>query len=641
MKLLLIFVILVFSFTGLYSNYTAIDYFNKAEEFYHSGLYVLSFENYQKALSINPYYKEALSGIGDIYFSNNNYDSALQKYYMALDIDPAFEEVLFKLGSYFYKNEDYDTALQHFNEIVNYHPLNENALQSLAAVHIKLENFSEAEKHLETLRKIAPTYIKYIFRRAELLEAKNKIDEAMDEYKKLLHIDPVIDDIYFKLADIYADRNQYSDLENVLVLAANSSNKNIAYKAKTYLTKYYLFTKQYRSVISLWLNDPHDAVNNYNLGLAYKYLAGNLPFESKEDYYRRALSYFTTVLKYDSNNDFAVENIIDIFLKIKRVDNQSRRQLSNTYYIMGNNAFNFQGKNKLAYLYYNIAKRLDPQNYDIRYNLARLQNFLNYNDSASNELNIAFELNNNNNRINDLRHLVNLDIENSRLSEFEYEKNKIRYKIVLAFNSHFLKTNHFDLELHIQKRLIDMLDLYDKFSIIVAPSHYESFEQVEHFSRKFNADAIITVDIFENNTLLTADMNFFRLTIRNESISHDVEVANRRRYLKISDFTFSRKDKDRFYNLVDDMQNLIVDLFPVTGEIIAIDEKNDLLVNLGFRQGLEEDQELVVYSQHHDSERNIGRIRIIELNEWFSVCEVIDHRILHILKLFDVVVKSE
>ncbi|HOK40469.1 MAG TPA: tetratricopeptide repeat protein [bacterium] len=645
MKYILFSVFILIQAINLFSEdeNEAINFYDQGEQNLNEGLYVLALENYKKALEKNPYYKEALLGIGDVYFYTNQYDSAIEYYNKALELDPNFLAAIFKIAKFYDLQDNYDSALKYYEKIKEYDEANFECLQSLAGIYIKKNILKKAEETLTTLRKLAPTYIWYIYRTAEYYEKENKIDSAIIEYNKILKITPPpISDVYFKLANIYFKRNNIEEVESIFLKAIK--DKNSEYKAKTYLTKLYLLKQNYSAANSLWLKEPEDSINNYHLGLANYNIAeameGSEELNDKKVIYEKALSYFLSALKYDSNDELILEHLKRILIKIDKVNTKRRKDLANTFLIYANNYYYTKGKTNLAIRMYEEAKKIDPQNSQIRFQLAKLYHYLKYNISAQKELEKAKELEPQNVEISDLYLILNNFNSNDQLAKYEYEPNKKRYNITLSVQTNYLDVEHIDLS-DISKNIFEqLLSISNKFNLIILPDYYKTLEDIEQVSKNFNADAIIILQMEESNNTISAKMDLYSITSHNNKADYGRDRIQRAKYVKYDKFSFIRKDKEKYYEILNSISEKIINYFPSAGEIQEIKE-NDLLVNLGIRQGLQKNQELIVYSQTLDSENVIGKIKVKELNEFFSICEITDPKILKFLKLLDIVVKTK
>lgn len=647
MKKILLFILLVSNFY-LYSaeiDNPAIELYNKGREYLNTGFYILALENFSKAVELNPFYKEALMGIGEVYFYTFQYDSAIQYYNKVVDIDPDFIDIHFKIAQYYEIQNNIDSALAHYQKIVKVDNANLDALQNIAGIQIKKGALNEAEKTLFFIKKIVPSYIWYIYRCGELYEARNKDDLAVAEYKKLLKVDAaVISEVYFKIANIYLKQNNFDEVEKILLKAA-SGDENTSYKAKSYLTKLYLFKGNYKAAISLWLKDPEDSLNNYHLGFANMKIAESIEDDNQQEkktaYYEKAMSYFSGALKYDSNDELILEQLAYISEKINKVNSPMRNDLANTYLIFANNYFYYSGKNNLALFMYERAKRLNPQNPQIRFQLAKLYHFFKFDITAEDEIEKAKELDSQSTDISDLMLVIQNINSNDILSKYTFEKSKKRYNISISIQADFDKVKHYDIGNLTKKCLEKMLEFTDKFNIMMIPEQYKTLEGIEKLSKNFNADAMLILNINETENSLMVDMDLYTLSSHNpKSVYSRDSKIQRSRYLKLDKFSLLRKDKDRFYEMINNLYQNIVNSFPASGEIKGVKDK-DLLVNLGYRQGLKKGQELIVYSQSVDSETPIGKIKVKDLNEWYSVCEILDNKIMKVLKLLDIVVKTK
>lgn len=104
-------------------------------------------------------------------------------------------EELKKQGNESFKNEDYAQSAETYTAALRLCPVdcsNDRAIlyANRAAAKIKLDLKNSAIDDCTKALEFNPTYVKALIRRAKLYEDKDKLDESLEDYKKILEIDP-------------------------------------------------------------------------------------------------------------------------------------------------------------------------------------------------------------------------------------------------------------------------------------------------------------------------------------------------------------------------------------------------------------------------------------------------------------------
>lgn len=133
-----------------------------------------------KAVSIKPesdYYKE----IGNIYFDKKRYKDAIEAYEKAIALNPEFKEAFFNLGIAYYS----------------------------LAEDLKAANDSEqAIFYYQKVLKINPNYADVYFKIGVIYQETGNFQKAVEYYTKTLELVPNSAKVYYNLGNIFLDENQ-------------------------------------------------------------------------------------------------------------------------------------------------------------------------------------------------------------------------------------------------------------------------------------------------------------------------------------------------------------------------------------------------------------------------------------------------
>lgn len=98
-------------------------------------------------------------------------------------------------GNTLFKASEFTCAIKTYSEALDtcprcFHKERSIMFSNRAAAHLRLEKHESAIADCSEAIKLNPTYLKAIMRRAELYEKTDKLDEALEDYKKTLELDP-------------------------------------------------------------------------------------------------------------------------------------------------------------------------------------------------------------------------------------------------------------------------------------------------------------------------------------------------------------------------------------------------------------------------------------------------------------------
>jgi len=243
------------------------------------GKYQESMEHIKKILLINPYFYNAYAVIGDIYVKNNNFNEAINYYENAINIQDDYI-YRFKVGECYKNLEQYNNALDNYNKSNTLNPLSNNTeketainiYKQMAKIKIINKSFNEAIDLINMAKNINDKDTELYFLTAGIKLKINKNIEAIDDYLKIIEIDPYNIDAYLKLSCTYNDKQDYNKavdtLHKALILNKQKDrvyqNLGIShYNLKNYEDAINYFNK------SIELNNT-DYKSYYYTGLCYK-----------------------------------------------------------------------------------------------------------------------------------------------------------------------------------------------------------------------------------------------------------------------------------------------------------------------------------------------------------------------------------
>ena len=241
-------------------------FFNLAVSLGALGKFLEATEAYQKVLALKPDCKEALFGLGNLYWAQNNIDAAKEQFSAALELDSTYIEAatnlaevsddtnsleklaagnpqaLYYLGRRAFIAADYVKAVEYlqqadslaeddeiksmlgeslvalgqteaaqktFYQALNINPHNVTTLMNLADMEADSHNFGEAEKFYKRGIEIAPDNLRLHTNYAEMLCRNRRTLEGLEEYRKAVILAPQTPELSYNLALILKCLEEY------------------------------------------------------------------------------------------------------------------------------------------------------------------------------------------------------------------------------------------------------------------------------------------------------------------------------------------------------------------------------------------------------------------------------------------------
>lgn len=177
-------------------------------------------EHFYRLVLDEDYFNErALKGLGFTLHSRGDSEEALYIYLRYLNQNRNDVDVLLNLSALFFNSQDYDKAIEFAHEAAAIDPKLGGPHQNLAASYFNLGQFEEAETSVRHALALEPTADSYTLL-GLLLETENKLDEALDVYRKATDINPNDPEAHLAIARILNSRGEYPEyLERALKAA--------------------------------------------------------------------------------------------------------------------------------------------------------------------------------------------------------------------------------------------------------------------------------------------------------------------------------------------------------------------------------------------------------------------------------------
>ncbi len=209
--------------SGKYNN--AIEAYNAANDFYHSGSHHLDRQNYHEAiinftrsLQIRPNFKEALNKLGWAYILNGDKRKAKKIYQKAkkLDLDYYIKwnsKQWADLGDRQTGKGDDAKSIQSYKEALKINPNYYSAWNRLGEAYEKANQFDRGIKLYSEAIRALPHLTrewrgKLLYNQALKLCSKAQYQEAINNLKTSIEVYPQLDRAWIKLADAFQDQKK-------------------------------------------------------------------------------------------------------------------------------------------------------------------------------------------------------------------------------------------------------------------------------------------------------------------------------------------------------------------------------------------------------------------------------------------------
>ncbi|PVY37239.1 tetratricopeptide repeat protein [Pontibacter virosus] len=177
----------------------------------------------------NPYYYLLLA---QLHTEQKQYTEAAQAYNDLMRNVPDQEQYLFNLAELYLAQSKYDDALKTYDRIEKkYGPL-EQLSMNRQQIYLRQKNIGKALAEGEKLIAANPTEIRYLLAQAELYNASQKPDIAIETINRALRIEPNNPFAHLMLSDLHRQKGNLQESENQVKIAFASTDLDIDTKVR-------------------------------------------------------------------------------------------------------------------------------------------------------------------------------------------------------------------------------------------------------------------------------------------------------------------------------------------------------------------------------------------------------------------------
>jgi len=165
-------------------------HFDEGDRLYDLGRYEEAIKEYDKALAIDPNYRDAHNNKGVALYLLGRHEEAIKEYDKALAIDPNFKEAHYNKGAALYLLGRHEEAIKEYDKALAIDPNFKEAHNNKGYVLDNLGRHEEAIKELDKALAIDPNFKEAHNGKGYALYHLGRYEEAIKEYDKALAIDP-------------------------------------------------------------------------------------------------------------------------------------------------------------------------------------------------------------------------------------------------------------------------------------------------------------------------------------------------------------------------------------------------------------------------------------------------------------------
>lgn len=184
-------------------------------------------EFYDYALQLNPKSLDALTGLAEIYFKNENYDSAIQEYKKVLFIDSNNRAAHRGLGNIYKIKRSYDKALVEFGLLISSKNNDVESWNSIGWIYLRLKDYEKSmecykngfvfiKNNVDGLIGLSYVYLELSGQVTAKFKRGYYLKEAVKNCKRALIKNPYNKDALICLSKLYSLMNNYNMAQKLL-----------------------------------------------------------------------------------------------------------------------------------------------------------------------------------------------------------------------------------------------------------------------------------------------------------------------------------------------------------------------------------------------------------------------------------------
>ena len=618
---------------------SAIDHFKRGNRYLEGGEAAKALSEYEDAIRLNPFYKEAYYSLGLIYNASGLIARATSVLEKAIEIDPHYVEAMVALGEVYDRSANHSRALEIYNRSLEIEPNNKGARLGLAAVYRKNRLWQQALSEYERVIGIDPGEDLALLGLGDLSRDQGFLDEAIDYYTQALVMNPSRLQTYLKRGEAY-ERSGFKEralenYQNALELAPNDMRP---YRS---LGRFYVRRGDLDNAIDayrvLTRLSPLDGLSHYALGVV----------RDERGRLKEAIADYSEAVRLNRDDEIARYRLEESLIKNDAGGNPSpRRREMALYHLVQGDRYYDRLELKKALYEYERALHLGRQDVAVRRRLILVYERMGYRESAIAELDILLELEPGDVDARDrLERLIHERgsadvVENVDLSRVPESTTRLA-----VFD---LKGSEDDLEAHIDLGAVvsELIKLFlggsGRVQIISDDELSEGMRSLELAELEDVTQARLLAELLEVDAFLFGEVSEgledLRLSARLVWVDSVQNIAQ----ISLTEF-----GNNRLVDASAATSAIVLENLPFRGLIIGLD-RDQAVINLGRMEDISEGMEFVIYrrrllrSDPSDgrvalAEEEVGRLMVVGVDEQVAVGRITTVEALGRVNLGDVV----
>jgi protein O-mannosyl-transferase len=159
-------------------------YYNRGQAFMDINQVENAIRDYSAAITLNPFYQEAVYNRGIAYEKIGAYDLALRDYDKALELNPSNYQALNNRGILYGKYGSYDLSIECFNRALAINPRYPESYFNRGLTFSLIGKFRDAMEDFNRTIDLNPQFAQAYFQRGNIYLRMNQKMEAMDDFRK-------------------------------------------------------------------------------------------------------------------------------------------------------------------------------------------------------------------------------------------------------------------------------------------------------------------------------------------------------------------------------------------------------------------------------------------------------------------------
>ena len=526
---------------------------------------------------------------------DENWYSAYQYLLETVAKNPDYQKAWFLLAECSYQLDEFDLTLSYLENAEKYSPSDPKILNLRGMTYISLGKIPEAEKIFDEVLKMYPNDVTARFGRAELFLLNGKYSAAEKEYENALFRESSNRKALLSLGLLLGKQGKYREAQEYVQKALNfyTGNADVYY----YSAILYVMQGDYKNAekrvrLSLELNPNEDKFYELLANILYRlsqyeevinicdyriehdrsrktawYLKGFAEYKLSD--FESAINTWSQGCEISCDDEImraALEILVNSFVDIE----DERRSVWSKYHV--ENALEYEKRfdHQGTAFEYQRALKIEPFNFDARYQFAQVLKVNGYNESYLNQIQFIYENQEKekiSRELSDSIESYTSLLSNSLSKKWKIEPfylDKTRYKIGIFYKDSNSYSMHVENNFVAAKYASEVFSGLSKTNISTEVNKISSFAEAYKTARKNGCDFFLVLDVDEGFRDVTLNLGMY------------VGKTG----TKLKDFSFYNTGNNRYSNVFRRMHKAVLSLLPVRGKILNR-SGNMLLVDLG------------------------------------------------------------